>query len=565
MAAKILVADDSITIQKIVALAFENEDVIVEGIGNGDEALTRLKSFKPNVVLADIDMPGLTGFELSRKIKESSALQSIHVLLLTNDFEEFDENLFQTSLANNHITKPFKSEDLVKKVMTLLKDDSSIDKVMAAPEDDSPIKENDETEDEETEFVIELSQADRVDNDVVMDLGEEPLIDTPTEPVNEDIDLGEELPIVDSLAELVSEQDDVVLDLSPDEDDDVVLDLSPDPEPASVEGDVPEVFSENTSAEIEELEIHPVLSDPLPNEDLLPEISASDQDDLAEDETAEQDDPTEDETMGQEEDLDELLLKVEELSRQSVEISGNGTSDELSPLEAIDEMMKEVSALKEEAFAGSPDDENISTETTEPQLSAVPTVNGLGFGEIDYVSEENADLLATAFDEITHENTVTFSTTDDRDESSEPFFQEDAEENSAGGELENLTEEFSEHFLSTPEKEPAFEETSFHASSQEPSAPTEITLTTDNGGHDSHIEKPQEPTLPGDSQLNQLMEKEVMSVLQQSLTPLIEKEISGLSEKILLAVEKNVRQVTPGIAKMIIEKEIDKIKTMENG
>jgi DNA-binding response OmpR family regulator len=561
MAAKILVADDSITIQKIVALAFENEDVVVEGIGNGDEALTRLKSFKPNVVLADIDMPGLTGFELSRKIKESSALQSIHVLLLTNDFEEFDENLFQMSLADNHITKPFKSEDLVKKVMILLKDDSSIDKVMATLDDDSSIKENDETEDEETEFVIELSQADRVDNDVVIDLDEElPMVDSLAELVNEDIDLDEELPMVDSLTELVSEHDDVVLDLSPDEDDDVVLDLSPDPEPASVEEDVPEVFSENTAAEIEELATPPVVIEPETKEDLLPEIAASHQDDLAE-----ADDPAENNETGQEEDLDELLLKIEELSRQSVEFAENKIQDELSPLEAIDEMMKEVSALKEEAFAGSPDDDNISTETTEPQFFADSTVNGLGFGEVDYVSEENAEMLATAFDEITNGNTVAFSTTDDPDENQETFFQEDAEENTAGTELENLTEEFSEHFLSTPEKEPVFEETSFHPSSQEPPAPTEITLATDNGGHDSHIEKPKEPALPGDSQLNQLMEKEVMNILQQSLTPLIEQEISGLSEKILHAVEENVRQVTPGIAKIIIEKEIDKIKTMENG
>ena len=54
MTAKILVADDSITIQKIVAMAFENEDAIVEGIGNGEEALDRLKTFKADVVLADI-------------------------------------------------------------------------------------------------------------------------------------------------------------------------------------------------------------------------------------------------------------------------------------------------------------------------------------------------------------------------------------------------------------------------------------------------------------------------------------------------------------------------------
>ena len=93
MTSKILVADDSITIQKIVAMAFENEDATVEGVSNGKDAFDKLKKFKPDIVLADVEMPGLNGFELSRKIKESAELSSISVLLLASDFEEFEEDL----------------------------------------------------------------------------------------------------------------------------------------------------------------------------------------------------------------------------------------------------------------------------------------------------------------------------------------------------------------------------------------------------------------------------------------------------------------------------------------
>ena len=71
MAKKILVADGSITIQKIVAMAFEREDTIVEGTSNGKDALDRMENFRPDIVLADVDMPGLTGFELSKKIKNN--------------------------------------------------------------------------------------------------------------------------------------------------------------------------------------------------------------------------------------------------------------------------------------------------------------------------------------------------------------------------------------------------------------------------------------------------------------------------------------------------------------
>jgi len=120
MTSKILVADDSITIQKIVAMAFENEDTVVEGIGNGKEAFSRLSEFQPDIVLADVDMPGINGFELSKKIKESPEFGSIPVLLLASDFEVFNNDLFLDSRADDHITKPFKSEEIIKMVKSRL-------------------------------------------------------------------------------------------------------------------------------------------------------------------------------------------------------------------------------------------------------------------------------------------------------------------------------------------------------------------------------------------------------------------------------------------------------------
>ena len=95
MAKKILVADGSITIQKIVAMAFEREDTIVEGTSSGKDALDRMENFRPDIVLADVDMPGLTGFELSKKIKNNPKFNSTKVLLLASDFEDFNENLFK--------------------------------------------------------------------------------------------------------------------------------------------------------------------------------------------------------------------------------------------------------------------------------------------------------------------------------------------------------------------------------------------------------------------------------------------------------------------------------------
>ncbi len=120
MTSKILVADDSITIQKIVAMAFEHEDTVVEGASNGKDAYNRLAEFRPDIVLADVDMPGINGFDLSKKIKDSPEFSGIPVLLLASDFDEFNNDLFRDSRADDHISKPFKSEEIIEKVKARL-------------------------------------------------------------------------------------------------------------------------------------------------------------------------------------------------------------------------------------------------------------------------------------------------------------------------------------------------------------------------------------------------------------------------------------------------------------
>ena len=123
MSLKILVADESITIQKIVAMAFANEDVLVEGISNGQEAFEKITDFKPDIVLADVDMSGLNGFNLSQKIKSNPDLAHIKILLLASDFEDFDEARFKKCKAENHISKPFKSDNIVQMVTGLMEGD----------------------------------------------------------------------------------------------------------------------------------------------------------------------------------------------------------------------------------------------------------------------------------------------------------------------------------------------------------------------------------------------------------------------------------------------------------
>lgn len=133
MKLKILVADDSISIQKLVSMAFYNEDMEVEGISDGVKAYNYLSDFQPDLVMADIYLPGINGFELSKKIKNSDEFQNVHVLLLTSDFEELDQIMYADSEADGYISKPFKTDEIIKKVKHLLGEDTP---AAAATEDE---------------------------------------------------------------------------------------------------------------------------------------------------------------------------------------------------------------------------------------------------------------------------------------------------------------------------------------------------------------------------------------------------------------------------------------------
>jgi CheY-like chemotaxis protein len=120
MSARILVADDSVTIRKFVALAFENESVEVSSAVDGAEALERLESFKPDVVLADVFMPGLSGYELCEQIKNSPELHDTGVILLVGMFEPFDQDEALRVRCDGHLSKPIDPAELLGTVRHLL-------------------------------------------------------------------------------------------------------------------------------------------------------------------------------------------------------------------------------------------------------------------------------------------------------------------------------------------------------------------------------------------------------------------------------------------------------------
>jgi len=118
--ARVLVADDSSTIQKVFELAFEKENIDVVVAGNGSEAFEKVQDLRPDVVIADVNMPDMDGFELCRMIKQSDSVSSAPVYLLSSALDDFDEDLAREVGAAGRFEKPFRSEDMVSQVMNVI-------------------------------------------------------------------------------------------------------------------------------------------------------------------------------------------------------------------------------------------------------------------------------------------------------------------------------------------------------------------------------------------------------------------------------------------------------------
>lgn len=118
---RLLLADDSITIQKVVNLTFADEGIDVTTTADGDSAIQKINESLPDVVLADVHMPGLNGYQVCEQIRANEATRSLPVLLLVGSFEPFDEAEAERVGASGYLTKPFQSiRQLVSKVSELM-------------------------------------------------------------------------------------------------------------------------------------------------------------------------------------------------------------------------------------------------------------------------------------------------------------------------------------------------------------------------------------------------------------------------------------------------------------
>ena len=116
MPKSVLVADDSLTIRKIVGMLFAMEDFTLTSVDNGLDAVAKTRELRPDLVIADCMMPGKNGYEVCQELKSDPSTSHIPVLLLAGNFEPFDPARAQAVGANGHIPKPFDSTSFIDRV-----------------------------------------------------------------------------------------------------------------------------------------------------------------------------------------------------------------------------------------------------------------------------------------------------------------------------------------------------------------------------------------------------------------------------------------------------------------
>ncbi len=163
MSRTILLADDSLTIQKVVELTFADTEYEVVAVSSGDELLQRLPDAKPDLVICDVIMPGRDGYQVCQEIKSSSDFLHLPVILLTGTFEPFDRDRAIAVGCSEIITKPFEAKKLVDAVERLATTPASPPPTAADTQDLEPEELGEPVSDFELEDTAVSGETDSAD------------------------------------------------------------------------------------------------------------------------------------------------------------------------------------------------------------------------------------------------------------------------------------------------------------------------------------------------------------------------------------------------------------------
>lgn len=120
MPCRLLLVDDSVTIRRVVELTFAGEDVQVVAVGNGREAMDRILTETPDIVLADVGLADPDGYQVAAFVKGHPQLSHLPVLLLTGAFQPIDQARAAECGCDGVLAKPFDLQSMIGAVRGLL-------------------------------------------------------------------------------------------------------------------------------------------------------------------------------------------------------------------------------------------------------------------------------------------------------------------------------------------------------------------------------------------------------------------------------------------------------------
>lgn len=120
MSVNILVADDSVTMRRILELTFQGEDAQVTSVDSGEAAVRKASELNPDVVFADLSLNGMDGYALASAIKSSPGLEKTAVVLMASQKNPYDEDRGKAAGVDDHILKPFDTQHVIDRVKQVL-------------------------------------------------------------------------------------------------------------------------------------------------------------------------------------------------------------------------------------------------------------------------------------------------------------------------------------------------------------------------------------------------------------------------------------------------------------
>jgi len=119
MGAKVLIAEDESHIAESLGFILEREGHRVETVPDGETVLLRLRGGLPDLLILDVMLPGLNGFEVLKAIKSDPRLNSLPVIVLTAKTQPRDREMAESIGAAIYLTKPYSNRDIVERVRHL--------------------------------------------------------------------------------------------------------------------------------------------------------------------------------------------------------------------------------------------------------------------------------------------------------------------------------------------------------------------------------------------------------------------------------------------------------------